>query len=397
MERKTIRQLAEGVLARMGELGYSECVIGKYRGIYGRYAAFADSAKATHHDAGLAARFLEETYAAGTKSWKLADRACRMIGYFEASGEIAGRTQQLDVMPPEASARYLEAYIADCAQRGLSARTIAARNRALCQFLRFVDDAGVPFPEGVDAAPMDSWAEERHSVTPGSMHMCLSSVRCLMSFLFSIGVTESDLSALVPADGRYPTKRAVKVWTDEEIASLVASIDTADASGKRDKAVCMLLVTYGMRSGDVCALRFSDLDFDACAIEFTQDKTKAPNTLPMTDGVAWALADWILNGRPEGASCDEVFTTLTPPFGPMSTTSNIVNKRMSMAGIAKVPGASSGAHSIRHTVATKMVSKGAPLPVVSSVLGHGAEDTTMIYVHSDVDGLRRCALGEGVV
>ena len=65
--------------------------------------------------------------------------------------------------------------------------------------------------------------------------------------------------------------------------------------------------------------------------------------------------------------------------------------------MAKVPGTSSGAHSLRHTVATKMVSAGASLPVVSSVLGHAAESTTMIYLHADVDALRRCALGDGVV
>ena len=119
--------------------------------------------------------------------------------------------------------------------------------------------------------------------------------------------------------------------------------------------------------------------------------------LAAAQGVAWALADWILNGRPERASCDEVFTSLRAPFGPMGQTYNVVTRRMEAAGITKVPGASSGPHSMRHTVATKMVSKGTPLPVVSSVLGHAGENTTMIYLHADIEGLRRCALGEGVM
>ena len=73
-------------------------------------------------------------------------------------------------------------------------------------------------------------------------------------------------SPLVPSETRYPTRPVSKVWTDDEVASLVTSIPTADSVGKRDKAICMLLATYGMRSGDVCGLALADLDFDAGTI-----------------------------------------------------------------------------------------------------------------------------------
>ena len=396
MPRRTIRQLGDSACARMEELGFSDASVKNYRRVFRRYEDYAAEQGRRHHEEGLADGFVAKAYG-GSKGRQFADRACRVLGYFERTGEIPGRFARCDAAAPQGSARFLELYIADCVARGLSSKTVAARSRDLCQFLWHVEGCGVPFPAGFDAALIDSWAGSRHSAAPGNMHRSLSSVRCFLTHLFVVGLTESNLGPLVPSETRYPTRPVSKVWTDEEVASLVTSIPTADSVGKRDKAICMLLATYGMRSGDVCGLTLAGLDFDACTISYTQGKTGYPSVLPMTDGVAWALADWLRDGRPAQARCDEVFTTMCAPYGPLSTVANVITRRMEEAGVAKVPGTSSGAHSLRHTVATKMVSAGASLPVVSSVLGHAAENTTMIYLHADVDALRRCALGEGVV
>ena len=380
----------------MEELGFSGASVKNYRRVFQRYEDYASERGRRHHEGDLADGFVAEAYGS-TKGRQFAERACRVLGYFECTGEIPGRFTRHDATAPQASARFLELYIADCARRGLSSKTIAARGRDLCQFLWHVEDRGATFPDDVDAALIDSWAESRHSAAPGNMHRSLSSVRCFLTHLFVVGLTKTNLGPLVPSETRYPARPVSKVWTDEEVASLVTSIPTADSVGKRDKAICMLLATYGMRSGDVCGLTLVDLDFDAGTISYTQGKTGSPCVLPMTDGVAWALADWLRSGRPAQAACDEVFTTMCAPYGPMSTVANVLNKRMEEAGVPKRPDARSGPHSLRHTVATKMVSAGASLPVVSSVLGHAAGNTTMIYLHADVDALRRCALGEGVV
>ena len=38
-------------------------------------------------------------------------------------------------------------------------------------------------------------------------------------------------------------------------------------------------------------------------------------------------------------------------------------------------------HDLRHTVATRLVEKGVPLPVVQEILGHAKISTTMRYTH----------------
>jgi len=32
------------------------------------------------------------------------------------------------------------------------------------------------------------------------------------------------------------------------------------------------------------------------------------------------------------------------------------------------------------------------MPVITSVLGHSSSVSTMVYLHSDIDGLRQCSL-----
>jgi len=312
------------------------------------------------------------------------------------TGDIPGKLRD-EPVPPASGATYLELYLGDCARRGLTGRTISDYQHDLCEFLWFAERAGADFPSGVDAGLVERWAESRAAAAPGGMKRCLASVRGLLSYLFTTGVTEANLSLFVPSASRYPTRPVSKVWTEEEVSLLVTSIKTSDSAGMRDKAICLLLATYGMRSGDVCSLRLDDLDFDAETISFDQGKTGGPVKLPMTDGVAWALAQWIRHGRPEQATCREVFTALTAPYGPLTSVNRVLQRRMGQAGVERDPSAKSGAHSLRHTVVTRLVSTGSELPVVSSVTGHALETTTMIYLHADIEQLRRCALGEGVV
>jgi site-specific recombinase XerD len=51
-----------------------------------------------------------------------------------------------------------------------------------------------------------------------------------------------------------------------------------------------------------------------------------------------------------------------------------------------------GAHSLRHTLATEMVSNGATFKAVSDVLGHKSITTTLIYAKLDLKALMQVAL-----
>jgi site-specific recombinase XerD len=47
---------------------------------------------------------------------------------------------------------------------------------------------------------------------------------------------------------------------------------------------------------------------------------------------------------------------------------------------------------MRHSLATRLLGNGIPLPVISETLGHTATQTTMKYLRVDINNLQRCAI-----
>ena len=310
MARKTIRRVSGECPRKMGELGYKEESMRKYVRDFGLLADFADGRGARRLSPELAQDYVDSLGDACASRVKEAWRACNLLEYFEGTGEIAGRGANADVTPPVSTARYLELYIAECHRNNLAANTMRLKNKAICHFLWYLEDASAKFPDDVDAEALEDWAAERADGTPGytHTHSSVSAVRCFLRHLFSVGVTEANLAELVPKSGRYPNRPNTKMWTDEELRALIDSIPTSDSAGMRDRAICLLLVTYGMRSLDICALTLGGLDFDAQTITYESPKTGARARLPMTDAVWESLAVWLRYGRPSGAACPNVFT-----------------------------------------------------------------------------------------
>jgi len=51
-----------------------------------------------------------------------------------------------------------------------------------------------------------------------------------------------------------------------------------------------------------------------------------------------------------------------------------------------------GTRFLRHSAATRLLRAAVPLPTISAVLGHSAEDSTSVYMNADRDRLLQCVL-----
>ena len=400
MVRKTISQLGIEAAIELERIGYAPVSVRHYLEIFNGLARYAAERGISLWSEEIVYDFIRDRRGwdragGGSPSQhvKAVIRGCLMLGFFESTGAIPGKACAPCRKVPPAMRGYLETMVSDDISRGISEATMRGRHSDVTDFLLFLDREGIPFPDGVDADAIEGFTELKHREAPGAIPRVLSSVRCFLRCMYAYGLMGSDLSPLVPKASRYPRKPVSKIWTSEEVSALVDSIPRHDSAGKRDFAIVSLLVAFGMRDGDVRRLRMTDIDWDASVIRLVQHKNGVSNTLPMTDAVGWALADWLANGRPKQASCPEVFTRLTAPYGPLSDVSSIFDRRAANAGISKVRGVKSGPHSLRHSVASAMLRDGAQVPVIASVLGDGMETATKVYIHADIDGLRRCALG----
>jgi len=172
------------------------------------------------------------------------------------------------------------------------------------------------------------------------------------------------------------------------------AVDRGNPRGKRDYAILLLIVRLGLRASDIRNLRMSSLDWNRKKITIIQTKNKKTLELPILDDIGWALIDYLKNGRPR-TRATTVFVKQKPPYGEFKDTNGmqyILWEYMRLAGLEIPKNEHCGLHSLRSTLARTMLESGAPLPIISEVLGHESIHTTGIYLKINIDALRKCAI-----
>lgn len=398
MERQTISQLAEKVLAELKKQHYADISITHFRQAFVRVERYATKTCEAFITDSLVRRYLLDNHGWDIDSKNIPTayvtsqlRMFRVLQFYEEFGSIPGRIRNIEELPA-CFKQYYEMYISECVNRGLSSRTITTRSNDIYDFIVFAHSKGSLNITAIERKLLDKYLLERSVQAPGAMPRILSSLRCFFRCMFSNGLISSDLSFFIPSGSRYPTRPVQKLWTGEEVRNLLGFVNRSDSIGKRDYALMLLVLRYGMRSGDILNLKLKDIDWQSMTIQFRQEKTSFPNVLPILDDVGWALADWLTNARPKQASTNHAFVLLTAPYCGLKSLGNVLKRHMTAAGISSSGCGKSGPHSLRHSLASNMLAERVPLPVITSVLGHSSSASTMVYLHSDVEGLRQCAL-----
>lgn len=174
----------------------------------------------------------------------------------------------------------------------------------------------------------------------------------------------------------------------DEVARLLEACDGDSHRRVRDRAIVLLLARLGLRAGDVAGLRLSDIDWEDGSL-VVSGKSRREVRLPLPQEVGDAVLMY-LEFRPE-VGVDRVFVSAIAPFRPFrsgDSVSSVVARAMQRAGVVAP---SSGAHILRHTVATEMLRQGVSLYEVGSVLRHRGIDTTAYYAKADVNLLKQVA------
>lgn len=213
-------------------------------------------------------------------------------------------------------------------------------------------------------------------------------------FLVNHQYVQSNLIDFLPHIILYRKSKAPSIWNEKEIKELLLSIDRNSAIGKRDYAMLLLAIQMGLRSSDILNLKLTNLTWSQnpqeCAIDFVQTKTGKQFSQPMPYDVATALVDYLKNARPESAD-PHIFLRHGSHIGKLQGATGRIYNLLERANI-KITNRKHGFHSLRHTFATRLVSNGTPLKVVSELMGHTSVISTGTYITVDLKTLRNCAL-----
>ena len=275
-------------------------------------------------------------------------------------------------------------YLSSCQERGNVQTTLKWKTGKCTYFCFLVQQLGCESPGRLTASLATKACLQ---IKNKDAWRC---VREFLQFLYEKGYTDMDFSFIVP---KTPKKAVLpSVYSPEEIRKIESSVDTASVSGKRNLCILLLASRLAMRSGDIVKLSFSEIDFSNGRINYIQEKTGKPQSLPLLPEVENALKDYICNGRPASDE-DRIFLRLEAPYRFLTTAAvrDVVNVCMRKSGV-EPNGRRHGPHIFRSSAATSMVNDGVSYEAVRRILGHKNPNVIQHYAALDVINLRNCAL-----
>ena len=274
-------------------------------------------------------------------------------------------------------ARYRD-YLAD--ERGLAAESVRCY---LVQGRKLVDELGEPLEESLrqlDAAAVTSFImrQSRKCTSTWSAKTLVTATRLLLRFLHVKGLITAPLAGAVPAVAGWRLSALPRGLGQDEVEAIIAAPDPASRSGLRDRAILMLLARLGLRGAEAAGLQLADIDWQAGEITVT-GKGSVREAMPLPADAGQALAGYLTKGRPR-CSCAAVFVTARAPYHQItpSVVRALMPRACEQAGLPKT-----GAHRLRHTLATGVLRAGAPLSEVGQLLRHRSQLSTSVYAKVD--------------
>lgn len=176
------------------------------------------------------------------------------------------------------------------------------------------------------------------------------------------------------------TQKKKERLTDEEIEDIRDACNTL-----KEKALLELLLSTGMRVGEVSALNLSDLDLHHKQVSIYGEKTNRYRTGLLTTKAVKALRQYI-NSREY--CTDALFICDRKPYNRLQNSSieKMVKDIAKRAGITRIPVT---VHVYRKTFASIMYKKTKDVLMVSKLLGHAKTDMTVqYYLIDDIDDMQ---------
>lgn len=268
-------------------------------------------------------------------------------------------------------------------ERRVSPHTLRNYLSDLRQFEAFVGrlfPRGVTLPE-VDLLVLRAFLGHLHQkgISKASIMRKLSAVRAFFRFLHRDGRIERNPARLLATPRQL--RKVPRVLTEAEAAALVEAPPgprPGSLGGLRDRALLELLYASGLRASEAVGLDLEALDLPGRMVRVL-GKGRKERIVPLGEPAAKALEAYLalrLHQFPAGPG-DPVFVNLR---GGRLTTRSL--QRTVERYLPAIPSdADASPHTLRHSFATHLLSRGADLRTIQELLGHASLSTTQKYTH----------------
>jgi len=185
-------------------------------------------------------------------------------------------------------------------------------------------------------------------------------------------------------------KEKLNTLTPDEVKQLFEASHVPDGSNwdneiaSRDRALLSILYGCGLRRNEARYLDIDDINLEKAIVHVKKGKGNKERLVPINKSNLKYLEDYLYNARPvllRGTNTEAYFVSMRSQRINDQTMNLrlriLVQKTKNPLLIDKNP----SLHTLRHSIATHLLSNGMKLEQIAKFLGHSSLESTQIYTH----------------
>ena len=399
MENLTLEQHVAETQDALIQAGASNYYKGVFKTLTKQFLIYARSNSIDFFSMDFGLQFLEEHYSMSSKmrqkKWCAAYTRCmNALSEYQLfrTVNLYLATDRRTYAFPDGFKPSVDAYLSYREKIDISKKSIQVCSLYLERFFDFLVQKNILNLKNLLLKDVFSFMASLEWYAKPTINHTMRAVRYYLKYCHENGFMNQEMFSKLPNPHYNRQSRLPSSYSANEVTRLLESIDQGNPCGIRDYAIILLISRSGLRSSDVANLRFSNIDWENEVIRLIQVKTGNPLELPLLEDVGTAIIQYLKNARPKTES-DHVFVRQVPPYTDFkpSAVGSLVRVHLQKSGI-HLEGKKRGSHTLRHSLASRLLEHEIPLPIISEILGHTNTETTMAYLRIDIAELRKCTL-----
>lgn len=275
-------------------------------------------------------------------------------------------------------------------ENGWSNETIEGCRQTVGRFFFWLEEKDINLAS-VDITMIDQFIVLYHvrGYSRSTMHLYAQQLRTFFRFVERQGWCRPGVADGIMPPQRYPGETIPKGLNRDEVIRLLASTEGNASHDIRARAILMLLITYGLRAGEVSGLVIDDIDWEREMLQVRCPKPGRTHLYPLSRGVGQSILRYLHEVRPPHPE-RRLFLTMRAPIKPLSrgVIKSIVCTRLDRLGVS---GKRRGPHALRHAAAQYLLDQGLSMKAVGDYLGHRSVAATSVYAKVQLGTLREVA------
>lgn len=269
--------------------------------------------------------------------------------------------------------KYLTAFREMISLRGLTAHTVTSYSTYIRSYLHYLTDILHKMPEDVSWEELRGficWLKKEKDLSDRTINHCISQLRFFTLYVLHKPWDSTQLP-MRKFDSYLPY-----VPSQDEVCHFISTMPDL-----KQKVMVALMYSSGLRIGEVCSLRYEDVDRKNMRLHITHGKNRQDRYAILSKTALDLLTQyWFDYGRPRGY----LFPKQNGQDRPIDTffLSRHIHAHEDRLGWER----RLTCHTFRHAFGTHLYENGTDLLTIKALLGHKSLDSTTIYVHLASNG-----------